>query len=355
MRGDRVRTPQGQQARRAEQVQQIPQVQQVDQSHRMRQSRLWQQPEHMHRPQESHEPQRPWQWPAPVPLPGAAYPDWEAIYTDNVGRIYRLMFSKVGNRPDAEDLTSQVFLTANGPLRTTAGVAQVRAYLTATARTVLAEHWRRTLGHQVTEIDLETTDLANYTGIGAGSAGGLGTGASSSTGIDTGADFGAGYGADGGAGTGVSAGVGAGAGGFGAEGYSAADARAARILEALPQRQRQILVLRFLRGYTIRQAAAELGVTVANAKVLQHRALKAAARMEDSHVEGGERYEHGERGAGRGKEREAEQGAQRGAGRGAERTERGAGQEAERGAGLEPRRGTNRELKQAKDEEEEAR
>lgn len=168
-------------------------------------------------------------WPAPVPLPGAAYPDWETIYTDNVGRIYRLMFSKVGNRPDAEDLTSQVFLTAYGPLRAAAEVAQVRAYLTATARTVLADHWRRTLGHQVTEIDLETTDLPTDAPAG---------------GSDT------------------------------------ADERAARILDALPQRQRQILVLRFLRGYTIRQAAAELGVSIANAKVLQHRALRMAASLE---------------------------------------------------------------------------
>lgn len=250
MRGDRVRTPQ-------------------------LQSQLSEQP------QQSRQPQPSRQWPAPVPLPGAAYPDWEAIYSDNVGRIYRLMFSKVGNRPDAEDLTSQVFLTAYGPMRTTAGVAQVRAYLTATARTVLAEHWRRTLGHQVTEIDLETTDLENYTGAGVGagvgSSAGVSRGASSSAGIGASAD--ADYDAD------------YDAHGSTANGSGSADERAARILEALPQRQRQILVLRFLRGYTIRQAAAELGVTIANAKVLQHRALKAAARMENAQADDAETSE----------------------------------------------------------------
>lgn len=167
----------------------------------------------------------------PTRLPSAVYPDWDAIYTDNVGRIYRLMFSKVGNRPDAEDLTSQVFLTAYGPLRATAGVAQVRAYLSATARTVLAEHWRRTLGHQVTEID-PATDLEDFASMSPPPEDGR------------------------------------------------ADERAARILRALPERQRQILVLRFLRGYSVRQAAAELGVSVANAKVLQHRALRAAAGLE---------------------------------------------------------------------------
>ncbi|WP_405885126.1 sigma-70 family RNA polymerase sigma factor [Streptomyces sp. NBC_01384] len=176
----------------------------------------------------------------PSILPWAAYPDWEAIYADNVGRIYRLMFAKVGNRPDAEDLTSQVFTAALGPLRPGAEIGQVRAYLTATARTVLAEHWRRTLGHQVTEIDPDDIDLADQA-PGAGEADNAG-----------------------------------------------ADAHAQRILEALPERYRQILVLRFLRGYTIRQAATELGVTVTNAKVLQHRALRAAARVENKADKEGE-------------------------------------------------------------------
>ena len=69
---------------------------------------------------------------------GAAYADWEAVYRDNVDRVYRMMFVKVGNRPDAEDLTAEVFLAALRPLRMSASVGEVRAYLLATARTVLA-------------------------------------------------------------------------------------------------------------------------------------------------------------------------------------------------------------------------
>ena len=189
----------------------------------------------------------------PTALPGAAYPDWEAIYADNVGRIYRLMFAKVGNRPDAEDLTSQVFVSAYGPLRATAEVGQVRGYLTATARTVLAEHWRRTLGHQVTEIDPLTTDLEDYAGAAAGAAHGPDERGES----------------------------------FDHEGSSAWQ-RVTRILQGLPERQRRILVLRFLRGYTVKQAAAELGITVGNAKVLQHRALRAAACLGNGTDIGGE-------------------------------------------------------------------
>jgi RNA polymerase sigma-70 factor (ECF subfamily) len=164
----------------------------------------------------------------------AVYSGWEAIYADNVGRIYRLMFSKVGNRADAEDLTSQVFLDALGPLHATASVGKVRAYLLATARTVLARHWRQTLGHQVTVIDVEQVDLEDFTGSGSAQAGQPGE----------------------------------------------AEVRIAEILSGLPERHRAVLTLRFLRGYSIKQAAAELGVSVANAKVLQHRALRLAARLD---------------------------------------------------------------------------
>src|ERR1700677_1522627 len=88
-----------------------------------------------------------------APLDDSVYPDWDSAYLDNVGRLYRLMYAKVGNRPDAEDLTSEVFRAALGPLRLTASKGEVRAYLLATARTVLASHWRRRLGLEVTHIE----------------------------------------------------------------------------------------------------------------------------------------------------------------------------------------------------------
>jgi RNA polymerase sigma-70 factor (ECF subfamily) len=176
-------------------------------------------------------PARPKARTRPTMLGSAKYPSWDAIYADNVPRLHRLMFARVGNRPDAEDLTSQVFLTVYGRLHTGATVGEVRAYLLATARTVLVEHWRRTLGHQVTEIDPSEVDLENFAAPGQ---------------CDEAGD---------------------------------APERIARILDALPERSRAILELRFLRGYTIRQAAAELGVSVANAKVLQHRALRHAAGL----------------------------------------------------------------------------
>jgi RNA polymerase sigma-70 factor (ECF subfamily) len=48
-------------------------------------------------------------------------------------------------------------------------------------------------------------------------------------------------------------------------------------LSALPERYRRILGLRFLEALSIKEAARETGITVANTKVLQHRALRMAA------------------------------------------------------------------------------
>src|SRR5580698_940310 len=158
-----------------------------------------------------------------------SYTDWESVYRDNIDRLYRLMYARVGNRPDAEDLTSEVFRTALGPLRLSSSKGEVRAYLLTTAQTVLASHWRRTLGLPVTSIDPET-DLAALA-------------EPSKT-----------------------------------EDRSDAPQRAGKILASLPDRYRRILELRFLETCTIKEAAQAMNVSVSNAKVLQHRALRMAAK-----------------------------------------------------------------------------
>jgi RNA polymerase sigma-70 factor (ECF subfamily) len=159
-----------------------------------------------------------------------AYGDWESVYRDNVDRLYRLLYARVGNRADAEDLTSEVFSTALRPLRLSSSKGEVRAYLLVTARTVLASHWRRRLGQPVTMIDPET-DLAYLTQP------------------------------------------------AGPEQPSDAPARAGQILNALPERYRRILELRFLEACPIKEAAHTMQISVSNAKVLQHRALRMAAKV----------------------------------------------------------------------------
>ena len=156
---------------------------------------------------------------------GDVYADWDEVYADNVVRVYRLLYSKVGNRPDAEDLTAEVFLAALGPLRLDVSRPEVRAYLARTAATVLASFWRRRLGREITGIELEAAgEFLEHPPP---------------------------------------------------DGHAAR--RAQRILGRLPARSRRILELRFLERQSLRDSAEAMGVTVANAKVLQHRALRMAA------------------------------------------------------------------------------
>ena len=55
--------------------------------------------------------------------------------------------------------------------------------------------------------------------------------------------------------------------------------RAGRVLALLPDRYRRILELRFLETCSIKETAQTMGISVSNAKVLQHRALRMAAKL----------------------------------------------------------------------------
>jgi RNA polymerase sigma-70 factor, ECF subfamily len=155
------------------------------------------------------------------------YPTWEAIYLDNVERLYRMMYARVGNRADAEDLTAEVFQAALKPLRTSASIGEVRAYLLATARTVLASHWRGRYGTEITTID-EARDRVL---------------------LDEPVP------------------------------NSDAPGRVRAVLAELPERYARILHLRFLESCSLREAARAMNISVGNAKVLQHRALHRAAEL----------------------------------------------------------------------------
>ena len=160
-------------------------------------------------------------------MTGDAYPDWDAVYRDNVTWVYRLMFGKVGNQPDAEDLTAEVFLTALRPMRVSATVPEVRKYLRMTARTVLASYWKDRMGREVTVIEDDVPDEIEPDVI-----------------------------------------------------ASDAPDKVRGLLRRLPDNYRQILELRFLQAFSVREAASHMGVSVANAKVLQYRALRMAAQTD---------------------------------------------------------------------------
>jgi RNA polymerase sigma-70 factor, ECF subfamily len=163
-----------------------------------------------------------------VELPAA--PRVADVAIDELEMIYAFIYARVGNRADAEDLTQQVALKAIPRLRQGAPASSVRGYLFATARSVLAGFWSTRLGLSESELH---DDLAMVTPPGR---------------------------------------------------YSEESAeRARRILGALSDNYRRVLELRFLHGYSLKEVAVEMRSTVGAVKVMQLRALRAAAKV---HLDG---------------------------------------------------------------------
>jgi len=55
--------------------------------------------------------------------------------------------------------------------------------------------------------------------------------------------------------------------------------RIAILLQKLPENYRQVLMLRFLKGYTTAEIAQELGLSISNVKVIQFRAVRKAGEI----------------------------------------------------------------------------
>ncbi len=159
-----------------------------------------------------------------VELPAASRVADVAI--DELEMIYAFIYSRVGNRADAEDLTQQVAMKAIPRLRQGAPASAVRGYLFATARSVLGGFWSTRLGLSESELH---DDLAMATPQ---------------------------------------------------TGYSEESVeRVRRVLEQLSDNYRRVLELRFLHGYSLKEVAVEMRSTVGAVKVMQLRALRAAAKV----------------------------------------------------------------------------
>ena len=164
-------------------------------------------------------------WRAPL----SESPDLEEVFSRFVDPVYRFLYSHVGNREDAEDLTSEVFLKAARQLDSARPEASIAKWLFTVARTVLADHWRKhyRTGPQVPLDDGWMPPVPDY------EPGDL---------------------------------------------TSDANRRLVHeVLDLLPDRYRTVLELRFLRGYSVQETARELGISTDNVKVIQHRALSKAA------------------------------------------------------------------------------
>ncbi len=167
-------------------------------------------------------------------LPGGAnVQEFQTFYQENLGMIYRYVYSKVGNREEAEDLTSQIFMKAVRGVDTQRGAQSIQKWLFQVARTTIADYWRAY--YRVSINSLEELLDAGWEGP-----------AEEEPMVMS----------------------------------SQPGDRVRSILQALPEHYREVLTCRFLLNLTIRDTAIRMGLTEANVKVLQFRALKRAADLE---------------------------------------------------------------------------
>ncbi len=152
-----------------------------------------------------------------------------SVYEAYVSRVYGFVFSHVGNRDDAEDITSQVFIKAYKSLDGFAGRGPLENWLFQIARMAVADFWRQR--YKLEEVPFASGwDVASQDGAQA---------------FDD---------------------------GIRAE-------RVKQLLEQLPVNYRQVLELRFLQRCSTVEAARRIGVSEDNARVLQFRALRRAAEL----------------------------------------------------------------------------
>jgi RNA polymerase sigma-70 factor (ECF subfamily) len=169
----------------------------------------------------------------PTPNPKQDSERLQSLYEDNLHVIYRFIYSKVGNREEAEDLTSQVFIKAVRGIDSARGSASIQSWLFQVARTTIADHWRSFYQLRAHSLD----DLLE--------AGWEGPAESQPVAVST-----------------------------------TPQDRVRRLLDQLPEHYRDVLTYRFLLNLSIKETAARMGLSEANVKVLQFRALKKAGRLE---------------------------------------------------------------------------
>jgi RNA polymerase sigma factor (sigma-70 family) len=157
--------------------------------------------------------------------------NWLAeIYRAYAADLQRSIYSKVGDLALAEDLTSTVFLKALRWLRDDQSLESARGWLYATARTTIVDYWQTQSPYEMRSLsDLEAQFLSSKS-----------------------AEF-----AD-----------------------QQTEMRVQHLLSLLPERDRSILTLRYLQGYSAAEIAEALGTSAGNIRVLQLRALRRAAQLE---------------------------------------------------------------------------
>src|SRR5436305_11861380 len=84
--------------------------------------------------------------------------EFQTFYQEKFGLIYRYVYNKVGNREEAEDLTSEIFLKAARSIDQERSPQSMHSWLFLVARTTVADYWRAHYREPTSSLDelLET-------------------------------------------------------------------------------------------------------------------------------------------------------------------------------------------------------
>lgn len=146
----------------------------------------------------------------------------ETIYRDYYGKIYGYLFSKLNNRENAEDLAADVFVKIYEKLDSyDASRASLSTWIYTVTRNTLTDYFRTRRGYDEIPETLEDGSCVEEEVCSAEMLGLL-----------------------------------------------------ARALEALDERERDIVILRFYSGKTLREIAKQMGISYAYVKVLQNKAFE---------------------------------------------------------------------------------
>ena len=153
----------------------------------------------------------------------------ETVFREHYTEIHSFISHKVRQLDVADDLTSIVFLKAFRWLLEDRGMRQVRSWLYAAARTTLADYWQEQLKR--TSVPLEMIEDSAFVP-------------------------------------------------FEPLENDQTQQRVQRLLSLLPAREREVLLLRYLQGYTAVEVGRALGLSAGHVRVVQLRALRQVALFE---------------------------------------------------------------------------
>lgn len=146
-----------------------------------------------------------------------------SIYKETLPKIYRYIYFRVYDESDAEDITEEVYIKLMGQINKYDGRESITSWIYQIARTQIADFWRE-------KYKIDRSFLSELL-------------------ISPEPE---------------------------PENDGKSEEKIKEVLMKLPENYAEVLKLRFLQGYSLEECAKKMNISLSNAKVLQHRALKKA-------------------------------------------------------------------------------